>query len=73
MHQRPPTGGVRPLACVRSRVITTEFRTAAAALLGEEGDDLANALGIGGIQNAALLTPRTEKTCAFELREGGWT
>jgi len=61
MRQRSPTGGVLPLACVRSRVITAEFRATAAALLGEEGDDLANALGIDGIQNAALLAPRTEE------------
>jgi hypothetical protein len=59
------------LACVRSRVITAEFRTAAAALLGEEGDDLANALGIDGIQNAALLSPRPEEARAFELCEVG--
>src|SRR4030095_7790156 len=71
MHQPPPTGGFRPLACVRSRVITAEFRTAATALLGEEGDDLANTLGIDGIQNAALLAPRTEEARAFELREVG--
>jgi hypothetical protein len=71
MRQRSPTGGVLPLAGVRRRVIPAEFRTAAAALLGEEGDDLANALGIDGIQNAALLAPRPEEARAFELREMG--
>jgi hypothetical protein len=71
MRQRSPTGGVLPLACVHSCVIPAEFRTAAAALLGKEGDELANTFGIDGIQNAALLSPRTKEASTFELRKVG--
>jgi len=43
--------------------------TRPAALLSQEGDDLANAVGIDGIQDTALLAPRPQESRPFELCE----
>jgi hypothetical protein len=57
------------LTCTCGRVKATEFRSSAATVCGEKRDEVANPLGLNGIEDTPLFSPRAQKPGAFKMGE----